>query len=91
MRSARKSHVNKVKEITNYEIMIMRFYKPILFSVILMLPAILANSRPANPNGNKIYEIRSIPTNFLIDGNGVILATNLRGEALEQMVASLKK
>lgn len=38
-----------------------------------------------------IYKIRSIPTNFLIDGNGVILATNLRGEALERMLASLKK
>jgi thiol-disulfide isomerase/thioredoxin len=37
------------------------------------------------------YQVRSIPSNFLIDGNGIILATNLRGEALEQMLASLKK
>lgn len=37
------------------------------------------------------YEIRSIPTSFLIDGNGVILATNLRGDALEEKLASLKK
>lgn len=43
------------------------------------------------PEYIKIYEIRSIPTNFLIDGNGVILAINLRGEALEKMLASLKK
>ena len=43
------------------------------------------------PEYIKIYEIRSIPTNFLIDSNGVILATNLRGEALEQKLASLKK
>ncbi len=43
------------------------------------------------PEYIKIYQIRSIPTNFLIDGNGIILATNLRGEALEQKLASLKK
>lgn len=30
----------------------------------------------------KIYGINSIPTNYLIDGNGIILAKNLRGEAL---------
>ena len=29
------------------------------------------------------YQVRSIPCNFLIDGNGVIVAKNLRGEALE--------
>jgi thiol-disulfide isomerase/thioredoxin len=39
----------------------------------------------------QIYGIRSIPSNFLIDGNGVILASNLRGEALEQKLASLIK
>ncbi len=38
-----------------------------------------------------LYQIRSIPTSFLIDGNGVILATNLRGKALEEKLASLKK
>jgi len=37
------------------------------------------------------YNISMIPTNFLIDGNGVILASNLRGNALEQKLASLKK
>ncbi|MCF0206627.1 MAG: redoxin domain-containing protein [Bacteroidales bacterium] len=31
-----------------------------------------------------LYGIRSIPSNVLIDGNGVIIAKNLRGEALEQ-------
>jgi thiol-disulfide isomerase/thioredoxin len=39
----------------------------------------------------QIYEIRTIPSNFLIDGDGVILATNLRGAALEEKLASLKK
>jgi len=37
------------------------------------------------------YNISMIPTNFLIDGNGVILASNLRGKALEEKLASLKK
>jgi thiol-disulfide isomerase/thioredoxin len=29
-----------------------------------------------------MYQVRSIPSNFLLDGNGVIIATNLRGESL---------
>lgn len=36
--------------------------------------------------GNKyasIYGVRGIPTNFLIDGDGIIVAKNLRGAALE--------
>lgn len=48
-----------------------------------------------NPKGNsdylRIYAISFIPTNFLIDGKGMILATNLRGIALEQMLESMKK
>lgn len=35
-----------------------------------------------------VYGIRSIPSNFLLDENGVILARNLRGPALE---AALEK
>lgn len=35
-----------------------------------------------------IYGVRSIPTNFLIDADGVIVARNLRGPALD---AALKK
>ena len=30
------------------------------------------------------YQVYSIPTNFLIDGNGVIVAKNLRGEQLDK-------
>ena len=30
----------------------------------------------------QIYKVRSIPTNFLIDGNGIIIAKALRGESL---------
>ncbi len=35
-----------------------------------------------------IYGVRSIPTNFLLDENGIILATGLRGPALD---AALEK
>lgn len=32
----------------------------------------------------KLYKINSIPTNVLVDGNGVIIAKNLRGVALHK-------
>ncbi len=35
------------------------------------------------------YGVRSIPANFLVDENGVIVATNLRGEALIAKLAEL--
>ena len=38
-----------------------------------------------------IYGVRSIPSNFLIDGNGVIVSKNLRGPALEQALTELLK
>lgn len=37
------------------------------------------------------YNINAIPSNFLIDGNGVIIAVNLRGEALDSKLKSLLK
>ena len=33
------------------------------------------------------YGIQAIPATYLLDGNGVIIATDLRGDALEQAVA----
>lgn len=36
-----------------------------------------------------IYEVRAIPSTFLIDGEGVIRKTNLRGAALQKAVAEL--
>lgn len=37
------------------------------------------------------YGVNSIPSNYLIDGNGIILAKNLRGEALDKAIeANLK-
>ncbi|RKS50627.1 peroxiredoxin [Gillisia mitskevichiae] len=37
----------------------------------------------------KMYNIRAIPAAFLLDENGIIVATNLRGEALETKVKEL--
>ena len=37
----------------------------------------------------KEYGVNSIPTNFLIDGNGNIVAKNLRGEDLAAKLAEL--
>ena len=37
-----------------------------------------------NSVAGRMYQVNSIPCNFLIDGNGVIVGKNLRGEALEQ-------
>jgi len=38
-----------------------------------------------------MYQVRSIPSSFLIDGEGVIVATNLRGEALSLKLTELLK
>ena len=38
-----------------------------------------------------LYKVRSIPSTFLIDGEGVIRKTNLRGHTLEHVVADLVK
>ncbi len=37
------------------------------------------------------YNIRTIPTNFLLDEKGVVIATNLRGNDLEKKLESLLK
>ncbi len=39
----------------------------------------------------KLYNIQSVPTNYLIDGDGTIIASNLRGDALEKQLRKLKK
>ncbi|SIS70430.1 Peroxiredoxin [Zobellia uliginosa] len=39
----------------------------------------------------KLYNVDAIPAAFLLDENGVIIAKNLRGPALEQKVAELLK
>jgi len=37
-----------------------------------------------------MYQVRSIPSSWLIDGNGIIIARNLRGENLGAALESLK-
>jgi thiol-disulfide isomerase/thioredoxin len=37
----------------------------------------------------KIYQISAIPSNFLLNGDGVIIALNLRAETLEARIKSL--
>lgn len=37
------------------------------------------------------YSVNSIPMNFLLDGNGIIVAKNLRGAQLEQEIDKLVK
>lgn len=39
-----------------------------------------------NSDGARIYGVRSIPANFLIDGKGIIVAKNLRGPALHDEI-----
>ncbi len=39
----------------------------------------------------KIYNVRGIPTNYLIDGDGIIIAKSLRGAALDEKLQSLVK
>ena len=41
--------------------------------------------------GSNKYGIRSIPSNVLIDGNGIIIAHNLKGPALHRFLESQKK
>ncbi|OAV73818.1 hypothetical protein Barb7_02802 [Bacteroidales bacterium Barb7] len=39
----------------------------------------------------KLYGVRGIPANFLVDRDGVIVAKNLHGEDLEKAIAELLK
>jgi len=39
----------------------------------------------------RLYNVEAIPTNFLIDGTGKIVATNLRGDDLEKKLTELLK
>ncbi len=39
----------------------------------------------------ELYQVQGIPSNFLLDGNGKIIATDLRGDALDTKLYSLLK
>jgi peroxiredoxin len=42
-----------------------------------------------NNEVSKLYAVRSIPASFLLDSEGVIIAKNLRGEALREKISEL--
>jgi len=44
-----------------------------------------------NSEAAESYSVRAIPSNFLIDGNGIIVAKNLRGFNLIQKLQNLSK
>lgn len=44
-----------------------------------------------NSEAARTYSVMGIPTNWLIDGNGIIVAKNLRGSTLEETLKSLLK
>ena len=44
-----------------------------------------------NSEAAEAYSVRAIPANFLIDGNGIIVAKNLRGFNLIQKLQNLSK
>ena len=41
--------------------------------------------------GSKKYNIRSIPSNIIINGKGIIIAKNLKGQSLHRFLESKKK
>lgn len=45
------------------------------------------DDKTAAGNAGKLYEIKAIPANFLIDTHGKIIATNLRGPELEKVLS----
>ncbi len=44
-----------------------------------------------NSEGAQLYNVNSIPSNYLIDGDGKIIAKNLRGEALIDALSKFEK
>jgi thiol-disulfide isomerase/thioredoxin len=57
----------------------------------LAWPSHVSDLKHWNSAGAAQYGVRSIPANFLIDGNGIILAKDLRGDALKAALQSLVK
>ncbi|MRH99570.1 redoxin domain-containing protein [Kriegella sp. EG-1] len=49
----------------------------------------ISNVKYFNDPIAELYNIRAIPAAFLLDENGIIIAKNLRGPALEQKIAEL--
>jgi len=57
----------------------------------LMWPYNVSDLKGWRNEAAKLYKVKSIPTNYLIDGDGVIVAVNLRGEELESVLKKQRK
>nr|WP_319399847.1 TlpA disulfide reductase family protein [uncultured Carboxylicivirga sp.] len=51
----------------------------------------VSNLKGWRNEASKLYGVRGIPANFLIDGEGVIVAVNLRGDRLEKELSKQRK
>ena len=57
----------------------------------LVWPYHISDLQYWNSKHAAIYNVRSIPANYLLDENGIILEKNLRGSALEKALAKYVK
>lgn len=57
----------------------------------LIWPYHVSDLKGWNSVGAALYQVRAIPANWLIDGDGVIIARNVKGEALHNTLSSLLK
>ncbi len=57
----------------------------------LVWPYHVSDLKGWNSVGAALYQVRAIPANWLIDGEGVIIARNIKGEALQNALQSLLK
>lgn len=51
----------------------------------------VSDLKGAESEVTKLYNVSSIPQNFLIDPNGKIIGRNLRGKSLQDKLASVLK
>jgi len=57
----------------------------------LVWPYHVSDLKHWKSEGAKIYKVRGIPTNYLIDGNGIIIGISLRGQRLEDALKAIVK
>ncbi|MBS2099884.1 peroxiredoxin family protein [Carboxylicivirga linearis] len=57
----------------------------------LIWPYHVSDMKGWRNEASKLYGVRGIPANFLIDGEGVIVAVNLRGDELEKKLKKMTK
>jgi peroxiredoxin len=57
----------------------------------LIWPNHVSDLKGWNSVGAALYQVRAIPASFLIDGNGVIIGRNLKGETLHDVLNNLLK